>query len=341
MRPVATSMTFGQLQVLVAVARHGSVKAAALALRVSQAAVSQAVAGLRLEFDDQLYLRRGRGVTLTPRGRQLVGVAGEILGLVDQARRLGGDSPGQSQPLRLATTGSVAEYVVAALLEAFGRRLPELEIQVAIDQASRFEDLLRLHQADVTIGPDPIVGFGIESVRFLRYEMVVIAGSHHGPARGGEFAGLIGEPWLLGPYDTDPVSEVGRVLSVVGIDKDEVKVFPSHAAASAAAASGHGVSLALAHTVAEELDQGILSRVEVAGTPVKGLWYVSTLAGNAAPASARALRHFVTMPEATRATLHGRGGVPPRRVHPPTHITLWSGIPAVPRGWKREGMQSA
>src|ERR1700730_16060370 len=87
-------MTFTQLRTLVAIARCGSVKAAALELKVSQAAVSQAISGLRSEFDDELYVRDGGGVRLTVRGRQVAGAGAEILGLAEHAKRTGSDAQG-------------------------------------------------------------------------------------------------------------------------------------------------------------------------------------------------------------------------------------------------------
>jgi len=316
--------TFSQLQAFVTVARCGSVKAAAIEMKVSEAAISQATASLRREFDDALYFREGRGVSLTDRGRQLVSMAEEILGIAESARRLGDEAQGAERQLRVVTTGTVSEYVMSALLDAFVRRQPNLEIQVAVDDAGTFRDLLRMRRADVTIGPDHIRDFGIDSSPFLRYELVVVA-SPNNPAVGArDMAGLAGQQWLLGPEDTEPSSELGRVLNTGGVGLKDVRVFPSHAAASGAVAAGSGVTLAIAHTISNQLEGGSLSRINVAGAPIKGMWYGSSLIGPPPPA-ALALRRFMTTPEATHATLGG-GGVPPGRLHPTVHVTLWSGI---------------
>ncbi|MEA2187022.1 MAG: LysR family transcriptional regulator, low CO2-responsive transcriptional regulator, partial [Solirubrobacteraceae bacterium] len=69
------------------VARLGSVKAAARALEVSEPAVSGAVGVLRKELGDDLYVRAGGVIELTPGGRRLASAAGEILGLVAETRR--------------------------------------------------------------------------------------------------------------------------------------------------------------------------------------------------------------------------------------------------------------
>src|SRR5258708_493670 len=81
------SLTLAQLQSFVTVARLGSVKAAARSLGVSEPAVSGAVGALRRELGDQLYVRSGGGLELTPGGQRLAAAGGEILGLAEQARR--------------------------------------------------------------------------------------------------------------------------------------------------------------------------------------------------------------------------------------------------------------
>ena len=73
-------MTLAQLQSFVLVARLGSVKAAAAQLGVTEPAVSVAMAALRRELGDELFVRDGRAIALTAGGRRLAALASEILG---------------------------------------------------------------------------------------------------------------------------------------------------------------------------------------------------------------------------------------------------------------------
>ena len=111
-------MTLAQLQSFVLVARHGSVKAAAAELEVTEPAVSVAVAALRKELGDELFVRNGRGIALTPGGRRLAALAGEILGLAEQARRSVQETPGQPRQVQVAATSIVAEHI-GPLIDAF------------------------------------------------------------------------------------------------------------------------------------------------------------------------------------------------------------------------------
>src|SRR5919205_3133000 len=74
-----------RLRVLDAVARHGSVTAAAKELNYSQPSVSHHLARLEAETRAQLLQRVGRGIRLTPAGQLLAGRAAEILGRVEAA----------------------------------------------------------------------------------------------------------------------------------------------------------------------------------------------------------------------------------------------------------------
>ncbi|HEU5242377.1 MAG TPA: LysR family transcriptional regulator, partial [Ornithinibacter sp.] len=78
-------LDLARLRVLAAVARHGSVTAAARELHYSQPSVSHHLAKLEAETGAQLLQRVGRGVRLTEAGRLLAERATEILGRVDAA----------------------------------------------------------------------------------------------------------------------------------------------------------------------------------------------------------------------------------------------------------------
>src|SRR3954469_15461164 len=74
-----------RLRVIDAVARNGSVTAAAKELHYSQPSVTHHLARLEAETGAQLLQRVGRGIRLTPAGRLLADRAAEIIGRIDAA----------------------------------------------------------------------------------------------------------------------------------------------------------------------------------------------------------------------------------------------------------------
>jgi len=303
-------MTLAQLQSFVLVARLGSVKAAAAQLQVTEPAVSVAVAALRKELGDDLFRREGRGIALTPGGRRLAALAGEILALAEQARRSVADS---GRRVQVAATGLAAEHV-GPLLDAFAAREDGVELAVDTLPGAELAEALEQRRADIALGPDPGPVATIAAAPFLRCRLVVVAAPDHPLTRARDIApaDLARERWLSGPLD--PTTGTGLFLARHGLEP-EVEVHETGAAALAAAAAGEGIALTVAHET-----RG-LARLDVRGTPLVELWHASTLGlGRALPA-ALALQRFATTPEATQA-IAARRPIARRNVH----VTLWRSV---------------
>jgi LysR family transcriptional regulator, low CO2-responsive transcriptional regulator len=324
-------MTLAQLQSFVLVARLGSVKAAAAELRVTEPAVSVAVAALRRELGDELFVRDGRGIALTAGGRRLAALAGEILGLAEQARRSVQDSPGQPRLMQVAVTSVVAEQI-GPMIDAFTAREPGLEVAIEAVPGESMAEMLEHRRADIALGPPPVPDKAatIASVPFLRCRLIVVAAPGHPLAGRRDIAPseLAGERWLLGPPQLDPSTGAGLLFTRAGIEPANVDAYTSHAAAVAAAAAGDGVVLTLAHTVIEELRRRSLTRIDVRGTPILEMWHASTLGFGRALPAALALQRFATSPEATQVISTGRAGTASSRARPRPHVTLWSSVAA-------------
>jgi DNA-binding transcriptional LysR family regulator len=322
-------MTLAQLQSFVLVARLGSVKAAAAELEVSEPAVSVAVAALRRELGDELFVRDGRGIALTAGGRRLAALASEILGLAEQARRSVHDDPARPRQLRVAATAVVAEHI-GPLIDEFGARLQGLEIIVDPVPGASFPDLLDHRRADIALGPGPPPdrAAAIATVPFLRCQMVIVAAPSYPLAsdRDVPAKALATERWLVGPPELDPMIGTGRFFARAGIEPHEIIAYTSHAAAIAAAAAGEGIVLTLAHSVIEEVRRRALQRVDVRGTPILELWHASTLGYGRALPAALALQRFAGTPEATQAMSRGRAGTASRRGRTTPHVTLWQSV---------------
>ncbi|MEY9968929.1 DNA-binding transcriptional LysR family regulator [Streptacidiphilus sp. MAP12-16] len=340
-------MTLTQLRAFVAVARLGSVKAAALSLRVSEPAVSSAVAALRRELGDPLFVRAAGGIALTPGGRRLAAGAAEIVGLAEETRRRVREAGEGTSYLRVAATETSAEQIVPPLLEAFVRRQPEVEATTLAVPAGLLTELLRDRRADVAISAatdDQITDDTIERIPFLRIRLAVIASPAHfaAPARPRPLAHsaapdrpvgshphlpvsrLRKEHWLLGPGGLDLDTPAGAFLARHGVSDDSTSIFPSATAALNAVAAGDGLSIALLHLVRDELRRGDLTVLDVPGTPINAVLYASALRDARRSQAASALCRFVTTPAAVQSLLTRATGVPLGHFRPTVHVTLWS-----------------
>ncbi len=318
-------MTLSQLRTFALVARLGSMRAAAVALGVSEPAVSAAIAALRQDLSDPLIVRAGGGIALTAGGRRLAAHADEIVGLADRARREVASAGTSQDILRVVATAAFEEHA-PALVDAFTRRSPGTAVELIHERPERLTACLVERFADIVLGlrPPTVGDTTLDVVPFLRYQRVIVAAPGHrlvgDPVAMSE---LVKEPWFAGPAGIEELSEEGRWLAGRTLLPDVV-CLPSETAARAAVLAGDGVMLALSHIVREDLRRGALVRLRVTGTPVQGLWCASTLGFRRATPGARALQRFATTPDATAAMVASAGAPRQARPVPPVHVTLWS-----------------
>lgn len=316
-------MTLTQLEAFVLVARLGSVKAAAKVLGVSEPAVSGALAALRQHLGDPLVERSPGGMDLTPGGKRLVMIASQMVNLAVEAEAAIRDAQGAPELLRVVATSTIAEFVAPGLLAHFTNRAGSVEASVGLTSEAEMSALLHERLADVGLGPRLPE---LLSEPLMRYRLVVVAGKQHRLAAGRPVpaAALSGQEWLVGPSGADPSSDVGRLLRRLGVSEARLRVFGSETAAWLAAAEGHGVSPAVAHLVAAEVERGSLVPLAVPGTPVDLLWYVTTTSPDRRSPAATRLRRFLATPDAVHVMHRADRSVPAARFRPPVYVTLWS-----------------
>lgn len=313
-------MTLTQLSAFVLVARLGSVKAAATTLGVSEPAVSQALAALRQHLGDQLIVRGGLGMTMTPGGARLLPVASQLVGLGAEAEAAVRAAQGAPEPLRLVATNTIAEFLATPLVEAFTRRSGGgVDASTGVVAGAEMAVLVAHRLADLSLGPRVAGDHGLPVVSepIFRYQLVVVGGRRP-TGRVDQWS------WLVDPTGTEPDSESSRLLRRLGVPEARIRVFPNQTAAWVAAADGAGVAPAVRHLVAHQLRRGELVIVDTPATPSEQCWYATVLAPNLRSPAASALRRFLGTPEAMQVMRSPTTGVPPSRFRPPVYVTIWS-----------------
>ncbi|WP_425953671.1 LysR family transcriptional regulator [Xylanimonas sp. McL0601] len=141
-----------RLRVLAAVARTGSLTAAARELGVAQPSVSHHLARLDVEAGLPLLERVGRGVQLTEAGRLLADRAEEILGRVEAVGReldaLAGLRAGRA---RLAAFPSALATIVPAAISALVRDHPGLGVGLVEVEPPEAVAALEAGEVDVAL----------------------------------------------------------------------------------------------------------------------------------------------------------------------------------------------
>ncbi|WP_433617083.1 LysR family transcriptional regulator [Dactylosporangium sp. CA-139114] len=141
-----------RLRVLVAVARHGSVTAAAEALHYAQPSVSHHLARLETETGVRLLQRAGRGVRLTPAGRLLAERGEEILGRLDAAEAELAELSGlRAGRVRLAAFPSALGSFVPRAAARFTAAHPGVVLEFVEAEPPAALALLRTGEADLAV----------------------------------------------------------------------------------------------------------------------------------------------------------------------------------------------
>lgn len=141
-----------RLRVIDALARLGSVTAAARELHYTQPTVSHHLGRLEAETGAQLLQRAGRGVRLTPAGQLLASRAAEILGRIDAAdAELSAHVGLNTGRVRLAGFSSVIGSLIPRAVAALTDKHPGLQIGLTDTQPPEALELLRTGKIDIAI----------------------------------------------------------------------------------------------------------------------------------------------------------------------------------------------
>ena len=141
-----------RLRVIEAVARNGSVTAAAKELNYSQPSVTHHLGRLEAETGAQLLQRVGRGIRVTPAGQLLADRATEILGRIDAAgEELSAHVGMTAGRVRLAGFASAIGTLVPEAVAALATRHPGLEVSLTDTHPPEAIELLRAGKVEVAI----------------------------------------------------------------------------------------------------------------------------------------------------------------------------------------------
>lgn len=165
-------------------AELSSFTAAAKALGLTQAAVSQRIQALEKTLDRSLFDRKGGRVLLTVAGQKLYAYGQRIIDLHRDARReITGHDPPVAGELVIAASSVPGEHLLPALLAVFGQKYPHVRVRAAVSDSVAV--MGRVERGEVSVG---LVGRKADNpnfeFRFLASDrMVLVAPPGHALTR--------------------------------------------------------------------------------------------------------------------------------------------------------------
>ncbi|WP_414945286.1 LysR family transcriptional regulator [Amycolatopsis sp. cmx-11-32] len=236
-----------RLRVLRALADHGTVTAAGLALHLTPSAVSQQLAALEAECGQQLLRRWGRRVSLTPAGELMVVHANAVAAELERAQAtLAALDSGVQGQVRLASFASAITMVVAPAIAALRAGSPGVSVLVQDVEGHASITLLLDGEVDLAITEEYRLSPRTDESRLTRFPLYVepfdvVLPTAHRLAKSSEvdIDELADDDWIA-PKPGNPCRDV---LMIVCANPGIRHVSDDFHAITTLVAAGEGVAL--------------------------------------------------------------------------------------------------
>jgi DNA-binding transcriptional LysR family regulator len=178
------NVSLRQLDVFVQIALHGSVRAAAERLHLTQPAASMALAEMERQLDAPVFDRERGRLRLNARGRELLPLAQELLERhAEFGRRAAGEATTLAGELRIGTSNTVGNYRVGDLLGEFVRRYPQVAVRLRVANTDGIAAAVLDHSLDVGCVEGPVTHPLLE-VHPWRDDALLVCASPDDPLAG-------------------------------------------------------------------------------------------------------------------------------------------------------------
>ena len=250
-----------QLEVFVAVAREGSVRAAADRLARSQSAASMALAELETRLERQLFDRSGKRLALNADGRSLLPRAIALLDHASEVEQLFGDE--FAMPLRLAASLTIGNHLLPPIVAHWHAEHPAAQVQLRIGNTRDVADAMLHFDADIGFVEGSVQREELQLRTWMRDQMVICAPPDHplAPKRGHKgvsAAALAAAAWIVREAGSGTRETVDQgLLRHLGWPAPAM-VLGSSEAVRLAVAAGAGISCLSRHAIDDALAAGTL-----------------------------------------------------------------------------------
>jgi DNA-binding transcriptional LysR family regulator len=261
-------MDLRQLEILRAVAESGSFTSAGRQLHLSQSAVSRQILLLEDELNEQLFLRIGRKIRITPAGATLLRLSQRVIddiaetraGILESQQTLNGS-------LRLVGGMTVCLYVFPSLLKEYRREHPNVEVRVAPGATPRLVRRLRSGAADLGLLTLPVDDPSLVSVPVMREELLVAMAPQHPLARKRQVTpqDLVRQPFVLFESGSNSRRTIDDFFAREQVDPKVVTETENVEIIKAMVRVGLGITIIPYQAVAREVRTGTLACTRIAG----------------------------------------------------------------------------
>lgn len=207
-------LPWNDLQLVLAVARAGSLSGAARALGISHATVFRRLGGVETRLGLRLFERGRAGYAATAAGETVAAAAARVEAEVAGVeRQVAGRGRQPAGTVRVTTTDALLQGVLSPLLVRFCRDFPEISVEIAV---SPVLFSLAKREADVAVRPTDSPPEALVGRRVGRIGQAVYAGIEQ--AAGMTSAAALARLDWVGPDDRMGYTKLERWMASGGYD---------------------------------------------------------------------------------------------------------------------------
>jgi DNA-binding transcriptional LysR family regulator len=275
-------MNLRHLAVFHAVAKAGSVNAAAPLLRTSQPAVSRELQTLEGRLGMPLFDRLPRGMRLTEAGQVLLSYAERIFGIEQAAERAMRELADlESGQLAIGASNTIGTYLLPGFIARYHRRYPRIRLSLEIGNTG--EVVKGIHDARFTLAfvEGSVHDETLEVREIRRDRIVAVASPGHPLAAAGRASlqALAQTPALLREHGSGTREIVDQALARHGLALDSFLEIGNSEALKRVTLEGGGVGWLSELCVVQELAAGSLVALDTAELELERPLFALTLRG--------------------------------------------------------------
>jgi LysR family transcriptional regulator for metE and metH len=292
--PLARAIGLKQLRALRALVETGTISAAAQQLHVTAPAVGLHLRQLEALVGMPLAERHAHGLAVTAAGRELLTAQARIdTALVECADAL--EALGSVDRGKVAVgVVSTAKYFAPFALAAFRRERPLIELRLSVGNRAATIEALRDFALDFAVMGRPPEDLAVEAEVIGDHPHVIIAPPDH-PLAGRKLGlgDLAGEVFLMRESGSGTRALAAKLFAEAGIAPEIGMEIHSNETIKQAVMAGLGIAFLSAHTVAAELADRRVVRLDCEGLPAMRRWHVVKHADKRLLPAGRALWRFL------------------------------------------------
>ncbi|UYH54861.1 hydrogen peroxide-inducible genes activator [Qipengyuania sp. SS22] len=168
-------VTLRQIAIFAKLAETRNMGEAAVALGLTQPALSQQLRTLETRLGLQMFERVPKGMQLTPAGRDLLGPARSVLnaqrGFEDAADRAAERFIGS---IRFGVTPTIGPYLMPSVIKTLHRRYPDLRLFIREGIPDIQHGELAAGELDMVLSPLPVAGHGLHVEPLFREPLRIV-----------------------------------------------------------------------------------------------------------------------------------------------------------------------